>query len=206
MNGVSLARAIKSDAAIADTRLIMLTARGQQLSEEEMQKAGISQCRFKPVQQSMLFDCLSTVMDEAQGNQAEAPATTPSVVSHKERVLLAEDNLVNQRVALGQLRKLGYEVDAVVNGVECLAALEAATYDIVLMDCEMPEMDGYEAVAAIRAREGTEKHTWVIAMTANAMHEDRVRCLNAGMDDYLSKPVRLDDLSTTLERAQITQK
>ena len=205
MDGVALARAIKSEAAIAGTRLIMLTVRGQQLSEAEMQNIGISQCRFKPVQQSMLFDCLSTAMDE-MNDQTEAPAAQIPAVSHDERILLAEDNSVNQRVALGQLRKLGYAVDAVSNGAECLAALEAASYDIVLMDCEMPEMDGYEAVAAIRAREGADRHTWIIAMTANAMHEDRVRCLAAGMDDYLSKPVRLDDLSATLERAQLTQK
>ena len=206
MNGVSLAKAIKADEAIAGTRLIMLTARGQQLSEAEMQSAGISQCRFKPVQQSMLFDCLSTVMDEAVTVQPEPPPAQPSAASHQERILLAEDNLVNQRVALGQLRKLGYTVDAVTNGVECLAALERIPYDIVLMDCEMPEMDGYEAVAAIRAREGTARHTWIIAMTANAMHEDRTRCLAAGMDDYLSKPVRLDDLSAILERAQLPRR
>ncbi|MBE7158250.1 MAG: response regulator, partial [Rhodospirillales bacterium] len=204
-DGVSLARAIKSEAAIADTRLIMLTARGRQLSDSEMQQAGISQCRFKPVQQSMLFDCLSTVMDEAAEDQTKVPDAPLPAVSRKERVLLAEDNPVNQRVALGQLRKLGYAVDSAGNGVECLAALEKATYDIVFMDCEMPEMDGYQTVTAIRAREGKEKHTWIIAMTANAMHEDRLRCLAAGMDDYLSKPVRLDDLSAALERAQLAR-
>ena len=205
MDGVALARAIKSEAAVAGTRLIMLTVRGQQLSETEMESVGISQCRFKPVQQSMLFDCLSTVMDEGASDKAKAPAEQSPAVSHKERILLAEDNPVNQRVALGQLRKLGYAVDVVGNGTECLAALDRVPYDIVLMDCEMPEMDGYDAVAAIRAREGTDKHTWVIAMTANAMNEDRLRCLAAGMDDYLSKPVRLDDLSATLERMRPTR-
>ncbi len=201
-SGLDLAKMIKAEAILANTRLIILTTRGQTVSEQDMQSAGVSQSRFKPVQQSLLFDTLSTAMAEGMAHtEIQMPGAVPA--KRKERILLAEDNPVNQRVALGQLRKLGYEADAVTNGIQCLAALERLTYDIVLMDCEMPEMDGFEAVRAIRDWEGTQKHTWVIAMTANAMNEDRMRCLAAGMDDYLSKPVRLGDLAAALERVHV---
>ena len=200
MDGLTLARAVRADPALAGLRLIILTVRGQQLSEEAMAGAGISQCRLKPVQQSMLFDCLSTAGGEAAA-AAEPPRDTGAAPPRRtQRVLLTEDNLVNQRVALGQLRKLGYAADVVSSGLECLAALAQTPYEIVLMDCEMPDMDGFEAVRAIRERETAGSPPWVIAMTANAMNEDRERCLGAGMNDYLSKPVRLADLAAALER------
>jgi CheY-like chemotaxis protein len=103
-------------------------------------------------------------------------------------------------VAVGQLHQLGYTADIVANGFEVLQALEQIPYDIVLMDCHMPEMNGYEATVTIRHREGTSKHTWILALTASAMNEDRERCLVAGMDDYLSKPVRTADLAAALSR------
>jgi len=200
---LALAREIKTDPQTAGTRLILLTEFGRRFDLTELRGAGISDCRFKPVRQSALFDCLTnTLLETAPPARAPVASSADTSSLHPERILIAEDNAVNQKVALGQLRKLGYRADAVGNGFEALQALSQVPYDIVLMDCHMPGMDGYEAAAAIRQREKGVHRTWIVAMTANAISGDREQCLAAGMDDYVSKPVRTTDLADALERAR----
>ena len=121
---------------------------------------------------------------------------TPSKSAH---ILLVEDNVVNQRVAIRQLQMLGYSVDAAANGLEALEALSRIAYDVVLMDCQMPEMDGYEATREIRRREGESRHTTIIAMTDNTIEANRELCFQSGMDDYINKPARQEDLAALLE-------
>jgi signal transduction histidine kinase/DNA-binding response OmpR family regulator/HPt (histidine-containing phosphotransfer) domain-containing protein len=204
LDGLSLARAIKADPAISSTRLILLTAFGQRLDHAEITAVGIAACLTKPVKQSLLLDCLATVMGRAAPRTAglRVRATPVSPPVHNLRLLLAEDNVVNQEVATGQLRRLGYQADVVSNGREGLESHQRVPYDAILMDCQMPEMDGYEATRRIRLRERSEerKAVWIIAMTASVMREDRELCLAAGMNDFISKPVRDAELQKALDR------
>jgi signal transduction histidine kinase/DNA-binding response OmpR family regulator len=214
MDGMTLARAIKADPAIASTHLIILTSMGSMHSQEELRAAGVDAYLVKPVKQSRLFDCLVTVLGRAAAEHVftkpakdERPERAPPEMAHvnRARILLAEDNIVNQKVALAQLRGLGFTADAAANGHEVLSALKQVAYDIILMDCQMPEMDGYEAARAIRQAEKAGTAPWkapvhIIAMTANAMTGDREKCLAAGMDDYLSKPVRKPDLQSAMTK------
>jgi two-component system, sensor histidine kinase and response regulator len=142
------------------------------------------------------------IADELSSNTIGSTTTTVSTLSTppRSRILIVEDNQVNQLVALGQLKTLGYAPDIAANGSKALDALQSVNYDAVFMDCQMPERDGFESTAEIRRREGQENHTWIIAMTANAMSGDRERCLAAGMDDYMSKPARTIELRAVLER------
>ena len=206
MDGLTLASSIKSDPAIADTQLVMMTSLGRR-DDPSIRQAGVEFCLTKPVKQSQLLDSLLTLVGESFTTETAHKPTVRSFDDEAERdsnavfrVLLAEDNIVNQKVALSQIQRLGYAVDAVANGFEVLDALRRIPYDIVLMDCQMPEMDGFEATKEIRQREGATKHTPIIAMTANALEGDRERCLAAGMDDYLSKPVKQEALRSLLAR------
>jgi signal transduction histidine kinase/DNA-binding response OmpR family regulator/HPt (histidine-containing phosphotransfer) domain-containing protein len=221
MDGWALARAIKADQTIVGTRLIVLTSLGQSLKAGELNEIGVDAYVSKPVKQSRLFDCLVNAIGQTTAEKMIAkPADAASVPTASEpnrqvekvRILLAEDNIINQRVALGQLRNLGYRANAVSNGLEVLQALAQISYDIILMDCQMPEMDGYEATRAIRMREQNLQHpypwkspVYIIAMTANAMQGDREKCFAVGMEDYLSKPVRASELQAALERWKLAK-
>ena len=214
MDGFQLAGAIKTDPAIAEVALVLLPSFGQKGHGEAARIAGIAAYLQKPVRQSHLYECLSAIMAQAASTEPAGPPPlvtqhslreskirqTKSQVLSNARILVAEDNPVNQKVALGQLNNLGFAATAVLNGREVLKALEAADFDIIFMDCQMPEMDGFEATAEIRRIEGTDRHTTIIAMTANALEGDRQKCLEAGMDDYLSKPVKADALREMLGR------
>jgi PAS domain S-box-containing protein len=206
MDGLELARHIKADPALAGVRLILLTSLGVRGQREQARAAGIEGYLVKPVRQSQLFDCLVTVMAAPAPLPSASPRSTadsgrrPPPVARGPRVLLAEDNVVNQRLALRMLQKLGCCVDVVGNGCEAVAAVRRGEYALVFMDCQMPEMDGFEATAAIRQGETGSRRVPIIALTANAMQGDREACLAAGMDDYLSKPLGLQDMERMLRR------
>ena len=202
MDGLALARKIKADPKIAGTRLILLTGFDKRISPEELRAAGIENCCFKPVRQSALFDCLANAMlgTSATSQSSAGFPVAPGPQWQRARVLIAEDNAVNQKVALEQLKRLGYRAEAVPNGLAVLEALGRNYYEIILMDCQMPEMDGYEATRRIRARSGNFRQPYIIAMTAHAMQGDSEKCLGAGMDDYVSKPVQLEALAAALAR------
>ena len=205
MDGLELARTITADPLLRSLRLVLLTAIGQRGAGAAAQQRGCAAYLTKPIRHAQLYDCLATVM----GTPTEAPAG-PLVTRHtlaetqaheRARVLVAEDNVVNQKVAVRMLEKLGCRVDVVANGREAVEVLTRIAYDLVCLDCQMPEMDGFEATAAIRAREvQTGGHLPIIAMTANAMLGDREHCLAVGMDDYVCKPVQSEELATILHK------
>ncbi|MBI4028148.1 MAG: response regulator, partial [Verrucomicrobia bacterium] len=217
MDGLELARAIKAVPSISGVRLILLTSLGQQLDAEALRTTGIAACMAKPVRASRLHDCVVTVVAGISAQVICTPnATLPSAASfasppppetHTARILVAEDNSINQKVTLGMLHRLGYGADAVGDGQEALNALQRRRYDVILMDCQMPGLDGYETTRTIRRHE-QERHQGaeskpaihIIAMTANAMQGDREKCLAAGMNDYVSKPVRTPELRAAFER------
>ena len=215
VDGFELARSIKSDPRIASVRLVMLTSLGQRGDGAKARDAGIAAYLTKPVKQSQLFDCLTTVLNTTPMSDEFRTASdlvTRHILQETKQmsdklILLAEDNVVNQKVAVRQLQKLGYRADAVANGREAIEALSRIPYDLVFMDCQMPEMDGYEAASEIRRTEVGPKRTPIVAMTAHAMDGDREKCIDAGMDDYITKPVKVEELnrvlSAFLESAQV---
>ncbi len=205
MDGFTLIEHIRADAALANTRVIILSSAGMVGDAARCRKLGVGAYLIKPVKQSELLDAILTVMARQEDKETRAPALvtrhTLREMRKRVRVLLAEDNPVNQRLATRLLEKHGHIVTVANNGQEALAALGRGEFDIVLMDVEMPVMDGFAATAAIREREKeTGRHIPIVAMTAHAMKGDRERCLEAGMDDYVPKPLRVEQLMEVIER------
>jgi len=206
MDGEELGRRIAADPQLKHTALVLMTGFGRHSDLAHLQALGFSGHVIKPIWERTLREALLAL--RAKGTGAVAPGEQvgqpPSTVraNRQARILLAEDNLTNQEVAVAMLKKLGYSADLVANGAAALEALRKADYDVVLMDCEMPEMDGYEATKRIRdLRAGTRNpRIPIIAVTADAMTGDRDRCLQAGMSDYIAKPVELRILADVLEK------
>jgi PAS domain S-box-containing protein len=206
MDGESLGMKIKNNPLTCNTMLIMLTSLTMRNDAERLNRCGFSSYLTKPVKKLQLFDCLSTLLGTVVSSHGTAPVSTKyspgSQNTSKIRILLAEDNITNQKVALAILNKLGYPADAVADGKEAVRELERIPYDIVLMDCQMPEMNGYEATSVIRSQSSKvlNHEVVIIAMTANAMRGDQQECLKAGMNDYVSKPVVPSELAETLDK------
>ena len=198
MDGLTLARRIGEEPGGHRLPLVLLSSLGDRIKAEE---SPFSACLTKPIKRSKLCDVLIGVLTEQRVQALPAPSPAAPPARHSpQRILLAEDNRVNQKVALRMLERLGYRADVAANGYEALRALERAAYDVILMDVQMPEMDGLEAARQIGARYDAGQRPHIIAMTANAMTDDREHYLAAGMDDYLSKPVRLETLDEALRR------
>jgi PAS domain S-box-containing protein len=212
MDGVELGRQIKADPLLHATVLVMVTSLARRGDVAVLEKIGFAAYLPKPVRQAQLYDCLGLALARDVGTQYDQSLPThPGIITRHTiaesgrqvmRILLAEDNAINQKVAQHMLKTLGYKADVVADGREAVRALELINYDLVLMDCQMPEVDGFEATTQIRnpASKVCNHAVPIIALTANAMVGDREKCLEAGMDDYLSKPVKKDELAEMIEK------
>ena len=202
MDGIELTRTIRDDPTVAMLPVVLLTSSGVRGSGEAARRAGVSAYLTKPVHQSQLFDAIAAVLgaDAVPASPVTHATIASGRASTRPAVLVAEDNPANQKVAAAMLAKIGYRADVVASGAEAVEAVRRISYGAVLMDCQMPQMDGYAATAAIRSSEQGEARLPIIAMTAAAMQGEEERCLDAGMDDYLSKPVDLHRLASMLQR------
>jgi len=227
-DGVELARAIKARPEGGETKLVLLTSFGRRGDAKTAKEAGLAAYLTKPIRERQLHDCLVAVLTPrplSSGLSATSDAP-PLITRHTLaeikakvdlRILLAEDNIINQKVAVRLFQRLGYRIDVVANGREAVEAISRIRYDVVFMDCQMPDMDGFEATGVIRQHEAQKEirttsddprgrpRVPIIAMTANAMQGDREQCLAAGMDDYLSKPISVDALAGVLHRVNHEQ-
>ncbi|MEO5765325.1 MAG: response regulator, partial [Casimicrobiaceae bacterium] len=198
MDGISLARRIRAHTAQLPLVLFSSLGRREAGDTEGLFKAYLA----KPLRQSQLFDTLITLLVQDVAPRAAAPVKPTMdagmATRHPLRILLAEDNVVNQKLALRLLQQMGYRADLASNGLEAVECVQRQTYDVILMDVQMPEMDGLEAAREINKRWPAGQRPRIVAMTANAMHGDREACLAAGMDDYVTKPIRVDALVDAL--------
>jgi CheY-like chemotaxis protein len=205
MDGLELMNAIVADSALA-AHLVLMTGLGpdQDLGHDAAE-SGAWASLSKPIRRADLLACLRVVLGlqapDTAPTEVTAPRSAPARAPKMGLLLLAEDNLINQKVAVAMLSSVGYRVDTVSDGAAAVKAVAAQTYDAILMDCQMPELNGYDATAAIRALEGSRRRTPIIAMTAGARREDQERCLAAGMDSYLAKPVSKDALLNLVARS-----
>jgi signal transduction histidine kinase/DNA-binding response OmpR family regulator len=207
MDGITLAQEIRRVPTAKDLPMVLFSSLGRKESGESLSLFRAS--LMKPLRPSVLLDTLMNIFGET-APAGETPATDSKLganlsETHPLRILLAEDNLVNQKVALRLLSQMGYRADVAANGVEVIAALNRQVYDVVLMDVQMPEMDGLEATRQICARWKKGERPHIIAMTANALQGDREMCLEAGMDDYVSKPIRVLDLVQALNATPLSK-
>jgi signal transduction histidine kinase/DNA-binding response OmpR family regulator len=211
MDGFEVARRIQQDTTLPPMRVVILTSMCHRLPPADLKSAGIAAWLVKPVKPSRLYDSLVTILSALRQQRVTSGETErlhrPPRLEGAEfaqqfpgRILVAEDTSVNLILALKVLERLGYRADRAANGLEVLEALRRAPYDLILMDCQMPVMDGYEATRRIRMRERPGEHIRIVAMTANAMKTDRDACLAAGMDDYVSKPISFEALKEALRR------
>jgi len=207
IDGENLGKTIKEDPLIRDSKLVMMSSVGQRGDASRLEEMGFAAYLTKPVKRFQLYNCLMMVM----GRKSETETKRERIITrhavaeerkHKIRILLAEDNVINRTLALKILEEMGYRADAVANGLEAVKTLEVIPYDLVLMDVQMPEMDGFEATRQIRNPESAvcNPNIPIVAMTAHAMKGDRERCIEAGMDDYLTKPIRRVELARTIAR------
>jgi len=220
VDGMMLARRISRDPVLRGTRLVMLSSSHERPDANTLRDCGLLSFMLKPVKRAQLHQCLVEALaaslpgedgdrSGARSRVTASPPTTPSALAIVDpgalgglRILLAEDHQTNRLLAQKMLERIGCRAEMAMNGVEVLHAVENIPVDVILMDCLMPEMDGYETTRRLRERERSgARRIHIIAMTANAMREDRERCLSAGMDDYLPKPVRREELRAALLRA-----
>ncbi len=203
VDGFTLAEEIEQDHELRGTVVMMLTSGDQPRDVAQCERLGISTYLMKPIKQSELFDALVAALGIAAPEEAETTVPPTSKAAERLKILLAEDSLVNQKLAATMLGKRGHDVVVVNSGREALAAFESQDFDVVLMDVQMPDMDGFEATAAIRRQERhSGRHIPIIAMTAHALKGDRERCIEAGMDGYVAKPVHAEQLLAAVEGAQ----
>jgi CheY-like chemotaxis protein len=201
LHGVDLVRSVRADQRLSDLQLVLITNFGHRSVALGGWDRAIAGVITKPVRGKNLLEMLTQRRSPpALASDFDASAHHLAGFLSGCRILVAEDNLVNQKVACRMLEKLGHQVEIVSNGMEALQAISRKQYSVVLMDCQMPEMDGFEATAEIRRRENGTRRLPVIAMTAHAMKGDRERCISAGMDDYLTKPVASEELAAVLQR------